>query len=348
MPSTSSSWNDIERSRSNSAGTLHRRESLAMMNTSLDTVQNLDRLASLHQTQLLATPPEADFDRFTRLAAKLLRVPVALVSLVDSDHQFFKSCFGLSEPWASARRTPLSHSFCQYVVANESVLAIEDARLDPVLKDNGAVRDLGVVAYLGSPINGPDGRSIGALCAIDGSPRKWSSGDIELISDVADAVSATIEARQNARKIVDIEQAFHAAKAEERQERRLRFVADLMPQIIWTADAAGNITYYNQQWFNYTGMSFEQTKDWGWRSVIHPDDLNECVSRWSKSVETGAPFAGEFRFKHGSDGVFRWHLSRAHPRRDESGVIVEWIGTSTDIHDHKVAEFELLGTQLRA
>jgi len=96
------------------------------------------RLGVLRATQLLDSAPEAAFDRLTRLAARLLGAPVALVSLVDDRRQFFKSMFGLAEPWASRRETPLTHSFCQYATRDRTPLVVEDARRHPVLQDNRA------------------------------------------------------------------------------------------------------------------------------------------------------------------------------------------------------------------
>jgi GAF domain-containing protein len=111
-----------------------------------------DRLAELQATYLLDSPAEETFDRFTRLASTILKTPVSLVSLVDRDRQFFKSSVGLQEPWASQRQTPLSHSFCQHLVDSSEPLLVVDARIHPLLRDNLAVIDLGVVAYLGIPI----------------------------------------------------------------------------------------------------------------------------------------------------------------------------------------------------
>src|SRR5919202_2375924 len=92
------------------------------------------RLAALRQSALLDSPTEAAFDRLTRLATRMLHVPVALVSLVDQNRQFFKSCIGLPDPWASQRETPLSHSFCQHVVATGEPLIIPDARTHPLVQ----------------------------------------------------------------------------------------------------------------------------------------------------------------------------------------------------------------------
>jgi hypothetical protein len=115
-------------------------------------VQAPERLAALHRTELLDSPAQENFDRLTRLTSTVLNVPVALVSLVDSDRQFFKSCLGLAQPWASQRQTPLSHSFCQHVVQSGRPLVVSDAREHPLLRDNPAIRDLGVMAYAGAPL----------------------------------------------------------------------------------------------------------------------------------------------------------------------------------------------------
>ena len=101
---------------------------------------------------LLDTEAEETFDRLTAIAREMLEADVSLISLVDADRQFFKSEQGLQDPWAQARETPLSHSFCKRVVADDAALVIDDARDDPALADHLAVRDLGIVAYAGVPL----------------------------------------------------------------------------------------------------------------------------------------------------------------------------------------------------
>src|SRR5215211_7315538 len=153
------------------------------------------RLAALHDAVLLDTPPEESFDRLARLAARLVNAPVALVSAVDRDRQFFKSCLGLPEPWATRRETPLSHSFCQHVVAAREPMIISDARRDERLLDNLAIRDLGVIAYLGVPLITRQGHALGTLCVIDHQPRIWTDDEISLVKDVAAAVVTEITLR---------------------------------------------------------------------------------------------------------------------------------------------------------
>ena len=151
------------------------------------------RLAALEESGLLDTLPTEAFDRLTRLVTRILRVPVALVTLVDRDRQFFKSCIGLPEPWASSRETPLSHSFCQYTVTTRQPLIISDARTSDLLRDNLAIRDLNVVAYAGIPLISGSGEVLGTFCAIDTKPREWSAEDIQTLSDLAAAATSEIE-----------------------------------------------------------------------------------------------------------------------------------------------------------
>jgi signal transduction protein with GAF and PtsI domain len=169
------------------------------MSDVIDAVSSPERLAALGQADLVDTPPEEGFDHLTRLAARLLNAPIALVSLVDKDRQFFKSCIGpLPEPWLSQRQTPLSHSFCQYAVASKEALVVEDAREHPVLKGNLAIQDLGVIAYAGIPLITPDGQALGSLCVIDSKPREWTEEQIETLRALAGSVMATISYRAEA------------------------------------------------------------------------------------------------------------------------------------------------------
>jgi transcriptional regulator with GAF, ATPase, and Fis domain len=153
------------------------------------------RLAALHDAALLDSAPEEPFDRLARLAARVVNAPVALVSALDRDRQFFKSCLGLPEPWATRRETPLSHSFCQHVVAAREPMMVSDARRDERVLDNLAIRDLGVIAYLGVPLITREGHALGTLCVIDRQPRIWTDDEINLVKDVAAAAVTEITLR---------------------------------------------------------------------------------------------------------------------------------------------------------
>jgi GAF domain-containing protein len=150
------------------------------------------RLAALRATGLLDSPAEAAFDRLAKLAAKLLDAPVALISLVDSDRQFFKSSVGLAEPWRGARETPLSHSFCRHTLLSREPLVIEDARTHRLVRDNLAIRDLDVVAYAGIPLISAEGHALGTLCVIDHRPRSWTADQIEILETLTASVLSEI------------------------------------------------------------------------------------------------------------------------------------------------------------
>ena len=154
---------------------------------------DVGRLKALHETQLLDSAAEESFDRLAQLAARLLNAPVALISLVDDERQFFKSCIGLAEPWRSARETPLSHSFCRHALNSPEPLVIEDARTHPLVRENLAIRDLDVASYAGVPLITSSGHALGALCVIDHQPRSWTSDQIETLKTLTAAVLSEIE-----------------------------------------------------------------------------------------------------------------------------------------------------------
>ena len=151
--------------------------------------------SSLLGLGLVDSPPEDSFDNLTSLAAMTLDVPVSLVSILDfsgEGRQFFKSQLGLPEPWASRRETPLTHSFCQHVVIDDAPLIVPDALCHDKVRDNLAITDISVRAYLGVPVYDPTGTPIGALCVIDGKPRTWDDQALELLNKLAACVSDAI------------------------------------------------------------------------------------------------------------------------------------------------------------
>ncbi len=132
----------------------------------------------------------------------------------------------------------------------------------------------------------------------------------------------------------DISERHRAEKVRVESEQRLRFVMDSMPQKIFTAKPDGNIDYFNPQWMEFTGLSFEQIRDWGWKQFIHPDDVDENVRVWQHSLATGEPFQFEHRFRD-VGGEYRWHISRALPLQDDTGNILMWVGSNTDIDEQR-------------
>ena len=157
---------------------------------------------------------DTSFDRYARMVRNALGAPLALVSLIQGDRQVFPGAVGLPEPWVTTRETPVSHSFCQYVVAEEKPLIISDAREDDRLRDSPAIEALGVVAYAGWPIRDHTGHVIGSLCAIDHRPRYWTADELELLQDLAAACSTEMSERA-----LRLEAAGHAWQAHALSDR---------------------------------------------------------------------------------------------------------------------------------
>jgi DNA-binding CsgD family transcriptional regulator len=233
------------------------------------------RLQELADLRLLDTPTEEPFDRLTRVAAQALGAPIALVSLVDDHRQFFKSACGLTEPLASIRETPLSHSFCQYVVASSAPLIVGNARIHPLVCRNMAVTELGVVAYLGIPLALPHGMTLGSFCVVDTEPRHWSTDDRQIMTALASAViseialrSAHSHIRALQRTLADQHLKMHAAQRLTHLSKQLLLRDGHSP---------------NGQWIDATRSSLENLTD----AVHHvlSSDVSEPTSADNLSID---------------------------------------------------------------
>src|SRR5256714_9072996 len=186
------------------------------------------------------------------------------------------------------------------------------------------------------------GQAVEESDASDAAARRLALSLIVLAVAVTAAIAVFVtrsmmrDVRRRERAEAALQRALDDARA---GEQRYHQLADAMPQIVWTANADGSVDYYNQRWFDYTGMTIEQTEGWG--QVLHPDDLQRCVEAWGDTVRTGRPYEIECRFRRDADGEYHWHLVRATAVLDAEGRIVKWIGTCTDIDDHKRAENSL-------
>ena len=121
---------------------------------------------------------------------------------------------------------------------------------------------------------------------------------------------------------------------------RYRFLADSMPQMVFTATPDGLLDYQNRGWLEYTGQSYAEALGRGWTAALHREDLPRCLAAWEAAVGAGTPFSMEVRVER-ADGEYRWHLMRATAMRTGSGGVAQWVGTATDIEDQKRAAAEL-------
>ena len=187
-----------------------------------------ERLRALESYRVMDTPPESSFDDLTTLVARILDVPIALVSLVDADRQWFKSRYGLDAP-----ETPRDISFCGHVVAEQELLVVPDAFEDNRFHDNPLVTgDPRVRFYAGVPLRTPDGHILGTLCAIDHEARQVSEDQLDTLSILGRQVADQLELRRQLRLTKDYEQ-------------RLRTLFETAVDAIITIDAAGVIEDLN-------------------------------------------------------------------------------------------------------
>jgi PAS domain S-box-containing protein len=201
-----------------------------------------------------------------------------------------------------------------------------DIANDPLWVD---YRDLalshGLRASWSQPLISRNHEVLGTFAMYYTGPRSPNSSDLQLIEAAGHIAVIAIERRR-------------AEEALRRSEQRLRDVIETIPTMAWTTQPDGANDFANQRWQEYTGISSQDTSGSGWKAAFHPADVDVQVEKWRTSLATGQPFENEARVRRASDGRYRWFLHRGVPLRDESGEIVKWYGTATDIEDRKLAE----------
>lgn len=213
------------------------------------------RLAALRALSILDTPPEARFDRLTRLAQHLFEVPIALVSLIDENRQWFKSCQGLA-----ASETPRSISFCGHAILQRDVFVVEDALLDRRFFDNPVVvGEPHVRFYAGAPLILPNGHPVGTLCIIAPTPRRFSERDRQLLSELGDCVIAELD---------DV----HLAE----RERDLRLFIESAGAFIVAFDESGLLLQVNRACTEALGFSSAQLCGRPVTECIVPEQHDAC------------------------------------------------------------------------
>lgn len=158
---------------------------------SIDSLLDPERLAAVRATGLVDTPPEAEFDRLTRFAARLLDTPISLLTLVEETRQFFKSAVGVA-----VRETHIDSSLCRFVAVRASPLVLADAATDPQFAMHRAHTELGIRSYLGFPVRSQRGQVVGSFCVADHKPRQWSADELELLRDLTAEAEAEVRRRE--------------------------------------------------------------------------------------------------------------------------------------------------------
>lgn len=302
-----------------------------------EAVRNPARLEALRRTLLLDTPPDPTFDKLTRLVTRILQVPVALVSLVDADRQFFVGCVGLPEPWATTRQTPLTHSFCQHTVAREELLLIEDARVHPLVRENLAIRDLNVIAYAGVPLKTSDGQILGSLCAIDSQPRRWSDDDVAILQDLGATTVTEIELRLAIREREEL-----VAELASRQAM-LQAILEQLPSGVMIAEApSGRLIMGNRQIEQIMRHPFYRAKDvqgYSQYQGFHPDGQPFVPGDWplARTISNNERLSTEIQILRG-DGTKGFLDVRSAPIMGAGEQAIAAVVVFSDITERKQTE----------
>jgi PAS domain S-box-containing protein len=224
----------------------------------------------------------------------------------------------------------------RYIDVNQAFLDLINKERDDVLGKTSL--ELGIIhekVFLKSVVHKlhSDGfiRKLETTSYIDHAAKKITSINLELIEmEGCEYILGTAEDVTN-RKL--------AEKALKENESRFRDMANNVSQLVWMADESGNIFWYNQRWFDFTGSDLEGVQGWGWKAYHHPDHLDRVVGKVSRCFNSGIFWEDTFPLR-GKDGQYRWFLSRAVPIRDEEGNVVRWFGTNTDVTEQLMLQEE--------
>ena len=295
-----------------------------------------ERLQKLKSLRILDTDPERIFDGITSLAAQICGCPIVFLSLIDSDRQWFKSRFGFS-----GDSTPRDAAFCAETILGSSPFIIPDISKEPRYAKHPLVQGPPFARfYAGAPLITKDNFAIGSLCVLHTNPHNLSPEQIKALETLADQAALHIETRAE----LGIFQAKVSALGE--SERRFRTIADASPMLLWIADEAGNRTFFNQAWCEFTGLSREDSIADHWMKTIHPDDLEVYLRKWEDTSRQKIRFQQEFRLRHCS-GTYRWVLEQAMPMFSSSGRLDGYVSSCVDLSSRMTDELQYQNNEAR-
>jgi PAS domain S-box-containing protein len=262
------------------------------------------------------------------------------VMLMDADGMHLRQAAGprVPEGWIEAI-TPLkigpAIGSCGSAAFLKRRVIVSDIATDPLWADyRDAALSYGLRAAWSQPLLSKNQQVLGTFGMYYADPRTPTETDLRLIEGAGHIAVIAIEGEQS-------QEALRSAFEEIRNsEKKLRKIIDTIPTLAWCSLPDGTGIFWNRRWHEYTGLSLEVVRGWGWQKAIHPEDLKEITDKWLGFLATGQAGEVEGRLRR-FDGVYRWFLFRAEPLRDESGNIVNWYGTDTDIDDLKRAEAKL-------
>jgi len=292
------------------------------------------RLLTLRSCDVLDSEPEAVYDDITRLLALTCDVPMAVISLVDEDRQWFKSSIGID-----CSEAPRDIGFCAHAIVGREPLVVRDATLDERFHDNPQVVGAPHIRfYAATPIVMPDGHAIGAVAVMDTRPRNLTHEQHETLSAMARQVASHLELRRRMRDQRDMHRRL------ERTTERLDLVVEAACEGIWDLDLGMQSLYLSPRVFALLGLSNTSGSVplAGIWPILHGDDQRTVKREVVRQMRRGRTFDCEFRCRHAVDG-WRWFRARAVAAKNPDGSH-RLVGSVVDVHEHRESQEQLQRT----
>jgi PAS domain S-box-containing protein len=272
------------------------------------------------------------------LLAEIMHVPSALVMKVEPPNiTVFVSSESKGNPYEQDEVSSLNTGlYCETVMKTRQPLLVPDALLEEEWKSNPDIK-LGMISYLGYPIAWPDGHIFGTICVLDNKRNEYSEPYRKLLLQFREVLQTDLRWLTELGGELATQKA-HLKRAEAKlfqDEEELRRMTDAIPQTIIVLNPDGRAIYVNRVALEYTGLSLDEVRADDFRArVFHPDDVQRLREERHKALSSSVPFENEQRAL-GKDGKYRWFLIRYNPLLDESGKVIRWYATGTDIDDRK-------------
>ena len=262
------------------------------------------RLEALQRYAILDTFPEQEFDDLSRLAALICGTPIALVSLVDADRQWFKSKVGIDDS-----ETPREVAFCGHAILQRDVMVVPDALADARFQENPLVTDRpNVRFYAGAPLITQEGHALGTLCVLDHVPREITSGQKQALKALSRLVVAQIELR---RSVFDQSLAIRERR---RTQEELDQLFTLSLDMLCIAGFDGYFKRINPAWEGTLGIPKEDLLSRPYIDFVHPDDREATLNEARKMDQGELTISFENRYRS-ADGTYLWLLWNATPNK---------------------------------
>jgi two-component system cell cycle sensor histidine kinase/response regulator CckA len=307
-----------------------------------------ERLHTLRSYGVLDTAGERDFDDLVALAAGICEAPIALISLVDEDRQWFKAAFGLT-----AKETSRDVSFCAHAIHQPDLFVVQDASRDERFSANPLVTgDPGIRFYAGSPLIAPDGLALGTLCVIDRQPRQLTPAQKQALSVLSRHVMAHLELRRQTTKMARTNRALLGILEDQRRaeelvslsNERFQLAAHATNDVIWDWDLVADSFWWNdcfQTLFGYQPNEIEPGVE-SWTNRLHPDDAARIKAGISQLVEgSGSTWSDAYRFRR-KDGTYADIFDRSYVIRNNAGQAIRMVGAMTDLTERNTTAKQLL------